>query len=203
MREDHGLMDAENHPYYSGKHKRHGMNVQVLTDAKGRLLWASAALPGAIHDLTARRHGIITAVAKFGVACYADKAYQGAGPMIAVPFRRRPRRLSTDKRKVNANRARNRATRCMSLPVGLFLHDQAAWHRAEQVADWSGLLARRRSRRSSRRSRRSAGCWDMRRQTEFSCFRGMVKQRPREKLEAIRRCFVQSQSQRQLGGSPC
>jgi DDE superfamily endonuclease len=85
------------------------VNVQVLTDAKGCLLWASAALPGAIHDLAAtRRHGLITALAKFGVACYADKAYQGAGPMIAVPFRRRPRPLSTNQRIANANRARNR-----------------------------------------------------------------------------------------------
>jgi hypothetical protein len=100
---------AEDRPYYSGKHKRHGVNVQVLTDPKGRLLWASAALPGAIHDLAAtRRHGILTALAKFGVACYADKAYQGAGPMIAVPFRRRPRPLSNNQRIVNANRARNR-----------------------------------------------------------------------------------------------
>jgi Helix-turn-helix of DDE superfamily endonuclease/DDE superfamily endonuclease len=55
---------AEDRPYYSGKHKRHGVNVQVLTDPKGRLLWASAALPGAIHDLAAtRRHSIITALA--------------------------------------------------------------------------------------------------------------------------------------------
>lgn len=29
------------------------MNVQVLTDPFGRLLWASAALPGSTHDLTA------------------------------------------------------------------------------------------------------------------------------------------------------
>lgn len=27
--------------YYSGKHKRNAMNVQVLTDLFGRLLWAS------------------------------------------------------------------------------------------------------------------------------------------------------------------
>lgn len=39
--------------YYSGKHKRHGQNVQGLTDPFGRLLWASPALPGATHDLTA------------------------------------------------------------------------------------------------------------------------------------------------------
>ncbi|GGR13509.1 hypothetical protein GCM10010497_14570 [Streptomyces cinereoruber] len=50
---------AADTPYYSGKHKRHGMNVQVLTDPFGRLLWASPALPGSVHDLTAARsHGI-------------------------------------------------------------------------------------------------------------------------------------------------
>ncbi|MFD7186126.1 transposase family protein [Streptomyces sp. NPDC056637] len=37
---------AADTPHYSGKHKRHGMNVQVLTDPFGRLLWASPALPG-------------------------------------------------------------------------------------------------------------------------------------------------------------
>ncbi len=31
-------------PYYSGRHRRRGMNVQVLTF--GRLLWASLVLPG-------------------------------------------------------------------------------------------------------------------------------------------------------------
>ncbi|MFD4153494.1 transposase family protein [Streptomyces hydrogenans] len=53
--------------YHSGKHKRHGMNVQVLTDPFGRLLWASPALPGSTHDLTAaRHHGIIEALAARG-----------------------------------------------------------------------------------------------------------------------------------------
>lgn len=71
---------AADTPYYSGKHKRHGMNVQVLTDPFGRLLWASPALPGSTHDLTAaRHHGIIDALTDAGLKCWADKAYQG-GP---------------------------------------------------------------------------------------------------------------------------
>jgi hypothetical protein len=41
---------AADRPYYSGKHKCHGVDIQVLTDPRGRLLWASAALPGAVHD---------------------------------------------------------------------------------------------------------------------------------------------------------
>lgn len=57
---------AADTPYYPGKHKRHGMNVhvQILTDPFGRLLWASPALPGSVHDLTAARtHGIIDVLA--------------------------------------------------------------------------------------------------------------------------------------------
>ncbi len=101
---------AADRPYYSGKHKRHGVNVQILADSRGRLLWASPALPGSTHDLTAaRRHGVIAALIKFGLACYADAAYRGAGPVVAVPFRRRPRKPSRNQQKVNANHARNRA----------------------------------------------------------------------------------------------
>lgn len=37
---------AADTPYHSGKHKRHGINTQVLADPAGRLLWASPALPG-------------------------------------------------------------------------------------------------------------------------------------------------------------
>jgi hypothetical protein len=46
-----GRIAAET-PSYSGKHERHGMNVLVLADPFGRLVWASAALPGSTHDLT-------------------------------------------------------------------------------------------------------------------------------------------------------
>ena len=40
------MTSGRDRPYYSGKHKRHGVNVQVLADPGGRLIWASAALPG-------------------------------------------------------------------------------------------------------------------------------------------------------------
>ncbi|KOU41698.1 transposase, partial [Streptomyces sp. WM6378] len=36
------------------------MNIQVLTDPFGRLLWASPALPGSTHDPTAARVHEIT-----------------------------------------------------------------------------------------------------------------------------------------------
>jgi hypothetical protein len=98
---------AADTPYCSGKHKRHGMNVQVLTDPLGRLLWASPALPGSTHDLTAeRQHGIIEALADAGLKCWADKAYQGAGGPVRVPFR--GRRLKRWKRRHNTTHAKIR-----------------------------------------------------------------------------------------------
>ncbi|MCX4825958.1 transposase [Streptomyces sp. NBC_01142] len=101
---------AANRPFYSGKHKKHGMNVQALTDPFGRLLWASAALPGAIHDIkAARTHGIIDALAKADLACWADKGYQGAGGTVRVPFRGKHRNLSTGQQGVNVAHARIRA----------------------------------------------------------------------------------------------
>ncbi|WP_255363786.1 transposase family protein [Actinoplanes sp. TFC3] len=30
---------ADQKPYYCGKHKRHGVKVQVIADAAGRLVW--------------------------------------------------------------------------------------------------------------------------------------------------------------------
>ncbi|MFD9042041.1 transposase family protein [Streptomyces bottropensis] len=79
---------AADQPYHSGKKKHHGMNVQVLADPAGRLIWASDALPGATHDLTAARtHGMPAALAADDIKCWADKAYQGAGSAIRVPIR--------------------------------------------------------------------------------------------------------------------
>ncbi|GAU71487.1 Clp family protein [Streptomyces sp. NBRC 110611] len=47
------------------------MNVQVLADPFGRLLWASTALPGAVHDVrAAREHGIVDALAQAGIPCW-------------------------------------------------------------------------------------------------------------------------------------
>ena len=80
---------ADQKPYYSGKHRRHGMNVQVIADPAGRLVWASQALPGSAHDLTAARtHDIIDALTSANVMTFADKAYQGAGGTIRTPFKR-------------------------------------------------------------------------------------------------------------------
>ena len=40
---------AADRPFYSGKHRRHGMNLQVISAPDGELLWVSGPLPGAVH----------------------------------------------------------------------------------------------------------------------------------------------------------
>ena len=41
---------AADRPFYSGKHHKHGMNLQVIASPDGDILWVSGPLPGAVHD---------------------------------------------------------------------------------------------------------------------------------------------------------
>ena len=82
-------------PYYSGKHKAHGVNVQVIADPAGRLIWVSPAVPGARHDIAAaREHGLLDALTAADLRVLADRGYQGAGSAVTVP--QRPRRKDPD-----------------------------------------------------------------------------------------------------------
>ncbi len=110
-----GMTGGRDRPYYSGKHKCHGLNVQVLADPAGRLIWVSPTLPGSRHDMgAAREHGILDALHTAQVDTVADTGYQGAGPVVRVPQRRRRRdpdtgryrRLSQNQKDVNTAHAR-------------------------------------------------------------------------------------------------
>ncbi len=102
---------------YSGKHRRHGVNLQVITAPDGTLVWISPALAGRVHDLTAaRRHQIIATCIRLGIPILADKAYQGAGAQTAVPARRRPGRDLSIKQK-SVNRAHSRLRWPVERPI--------------------------------------------------------------------------------------
>jgi hypothetical protein len=81
---------AKDRPFYSGKHHRHGMNLQVISAPDGTILWVSGPLPGSVHDLTAARiWGILRALAAAGLITLADKGYIGAGQHVLTPYRGR------------------------------------------------------------------------------------------------------------------
>ena len=96
---------------YSHKHRRHGVNVQVVTGTGGRLLWLSPALPGRAHDLTAARtHRIIRICERQGIPILADRASIGGGPWVTTARRRPPSRdLSPTEQTVNRALAAARA----------------------------------------------------------------------------------------------
>jgi DDE superfamily endonuclease len=77
---------AADRPFYSGKHRRHGMNLQAIASPGGDILWVSGPLPGAVHDLTAARiWGIVHELAAAGLVVLADKGYHGAWDHIRTP----------------------------------------------------------------------------------------------------------------------
>jgi transposase len=79
------------------------VNVQVVSDSEGKLLWISPALPGRTHDLTAARtHRIIRICGRQGVPVLADRAFLGGGPWVTTPVRRPPHQdLNPTQRTIN------------------------------------------------------------------------------------------------------
>src|SRR6266702_8612332 len=69
---------AADRPFSSGKHRKHGMNLQVIAAPDGDIVWVSGPLAGAVHDLTAARiWGIIAELAACGLVALGDKGYRG------------------------------------------------------------------------------------------------------------------------------
>ena len=74
-------------PFYSGKHRRHGMNLQVIASPAGDILWVSGALPGSVHDKKAEWiWGVLRELEAAGLITLADKGYQGS-TWAKIPYR--------------------------------------------------------------------------------------------------------------------
>jgi len=88
--------------HYSGKHRRHGVNVQTICAPDGRLLWASAALPGRTTDITAaRRHKLDVKIGKL-IGLLADLGYLGLAEVLTGYRRKRgEKQLPAAKRAAN------------------------------------------------------------------------------------------------------
>src|SRR3984885_14494111 len=80
---------ARDRPFYSGKHKKHGMNLQVIASPDGGILWVSGALPGSVHDKRAEWiWGVLDELERQGLVTLADKGYQGS-TWAKVPYKGR------------------------------------------------------------------------------------------------------------------
>ncbi|MGV9937822.1 transposase family protein [Streptomyces olivaceoviridis] len=92
----HRRTGTENRKYYSGKHKCHGLLMIALNDDKGRLVWVSAVRPGRTSEITACRHGKLTAhLRAVGLGAIADLGFVGlddggpdADPEVITGYRR-------------------------------------------------------------------------------------------------------------------
>jgi hypothetical protein len=88
--------------HYSGKHRRHGVNVQTTCAPDGRLLWASATLLGRTTDITAaRRHKLDVKVGRL-IGLLADLGYLGLADVLTGYRRKRgEKHLPAAKRAAN------------------------------------------------------------------------------------------------------
>ncbi|GGN23509.1 hypothetical protein GCM10011609_76410 [Lentzea pudingi] len=84
---------AADRAYHSGKHKIHGVNVQVIAAPDGRILWVSGQLPGHVHDTAAARiWNILPALRTAGLVALVDKGYHGYDPTcrhVITPYKGR------------------------------------------------------------------------------------------------------------------
>lgn len=79
--------------WWSGKHKHHGGNVQVISAPDGWPLWVSPVRPGREHDITcARTHGLIDALNRLAAALdlptLTDLGYENVGPGFRHPVKK-------------------------------------------------------------------------------------------------------------------
>src|SRR5258708_2386607 len=78
---------AADRPFYSGKHRKHGMNLQVIASPDGDIVWVSGALPGSVHDKKAEWiWGVLAELDAAGLIVLADNGYQGAAH-AKVPYK--------------------------------------------------------------------------------------------------------------------
>jgi hypothetical protein len=98
-------------PYYSGKHRKPGVNLQAITGPRGQLAFLGATRCGSTHDLTAARaEDLIDVVTHAGLEVLADAGYVGAGGTVRTPIKKpKGRELKAHDRYANALNARLRA----------------------------------------------------------------------------------------------
>ena len=128
---------AADRPFYSGKHKKHGMNLQVIASPRGDILWVSGALPGSVHDKKAEWvWGVLADLEAAGLVTLADKGYQGS-THAKIPYR--------GKNKPESQKEANRAHARLRAPGERANAQLKTWHilRKLRCCPWrAGQLAK-------------------------------------------------------------
>lgn len=94
--------------WWSGKHKHHGGNIQVVSAPDGWPLWVSDVRPGREHDITAARADpeLLQRIADWisdGARALADLGYEGEPETFALPFKKpHDTDLTVDQQSYNA-----------------------------------------------------------------------------------------------------
>jgi len=89
----------------SGKHRRHGVNIQLFVDLHGRLVCASLASPGSWHDIHCfREAGWVDLVTHAGGGRgIGDGGYEGEREAVCTPIKKKPKTdLADFAKKLNA-----------------------------------------------------------------------------------------------------
>jgi DDE superfamily endonuclease len=94
--------------WWSGKHKHHGGNIQVVSAPDGWPLWTSEVRPGREHDMSAARTdpellGRIADWVGDGAPVLADLGYEGEPGLFRIPFKKpADTTLTVDQQAYNA-----------------------------------------------------------------------------------------------------
>jgi hypothetical protein len=82
----------------SGKHRRHGVNVQLFVDLHGRLICASLAFPGSWHDIHCFREAGWVGLAAHagGGRGIGDLGYEGERDAVSTPVKKKPKKDLAD-----------------------------------------------------------------------------------------------------------
>lgn len=94
--------------WWSGKHKHHGGNIQVVSAPDGWPLWTSDVRPGREHDTTAARADphlldLLATWAGDGQLTLADLGYEGETDTVKIPFKKPQNgKLTIDQQAYNA-----------------------------------------------------------------------------------------------------
>ena len=128
---------AADRPFYSGKHRKHGMNLQVIASPCGDILWVSGALPGSVHDKKAEWiWGVLAELEAAGLVTLADKGYQRS-TYAKIPYK--------GKNKPESQKQANRAHAKLRSPDERANAQLKTWHilRKLRCCPWrAGQLAK-------------------------------------------------------------